>query len=86
MDQEFGIDIYTLLYIKQINKELLYSIGRVKVIAAQLCPNLSTHGLACEAPLSMEVSRQEYWSGEPFPSPTRGLTKALVHATIRQSS
>ena len=24
---------------------------------------------ACQAPLSMEFSRQEYWSGEPFPSP-----------------
>ena len=25
--------------------------------------------VACEAPLSMEFSRQEYWSGQPFPSP-----------------
>ena len=25
--------------------------------------------VACKAPLSMEFSRQEYWSGEPFPSP-----------------
>ena len=25
--------------------------------------------IACEAPLSMEFSRQEYWSGLPFPSP-----------------
>ena len=24
---------------------------------------------ACPAPLSMEFSRQEYWSGLPFPSP-----------------
>ena len=24
---------------------------------------------ACQAPLSMGFSRQEYWSGEPFPSP-----------------
>ena len=23
----------------------------------------------CQAPLSMEFSRQEYWSGLPFPSP-----------------
>ena len=29
------------------------------------------HGLyiACQAPLSMEFSRQEYWSEVPFPSP-----------------
>ena len=26
--------------------------------------------LACQAPLSMEFSRQEYWSELPFPSPT----------------
>ena len=25
--------------------------------------------LACQAPLSMEFSRQEYWNGLPFPSP-----------------
>ena len=24
---------------------------------------------ACQAPLSMDFSRQEYWSGLPFPSP-----------------
>ena len=25
--------------------------------------------VACQAPLSMGFSRQEYWSGFPFPSP-----------------
>ena len=32
---------------------------------------LRPHGLyvACQAPLSMEFSRQEYWSGLSFPSP-----------------
>ena len=25
--------------------------------------------VACQAPLSIEFSRQEYWSGMPFPSP-----------------
>ena len=25
--------------------------------------------IACQAPLSMEIPRQEYWSGLPFPSP-----------------
>ena len=25
--------------------------------------------VACRAPLSMEFSRQEYWTGLPFPSP-----------------
>ena len=33
--------------------------------------SLWLHGLyiACHTPLSMESSRQEYWSGYPFPSP-----------------
>ena len=36
---------------------------------AQLSPTLRVHGsVACHAPLSMEFSRQEYWSGFPFHS------------------
>ena len=33
--------------------------------------------VACQAPLSMEFSRQEYWSGSPFPSPIRIEVPAL---------
>ena len=33
----------------------------------QLCVNLWT--VACQAPLSMEFCRQEYWSGLPCPPP-----------------
>ena len=44
---------------------------KMKVKIAQsrptLCPTLQT--VALEAPLSMELSREEYWSGLPFPSP-----------------
>ena len=25
--------------------------------------------VACQAPLSIEFSKQKYWSGKPFPSP-----------------
>ena len=33
------------------------------------CPTLVTQWTAaCQAPLSMEISRQEYWNGLPFPS------------------
>ena len=38
--------------------------GKVKVKVAQSCPTLCLHGLQ-----SMEFSRLEYWSGQPFPSP-----------------
>ena len=36
---------------------------------AQLCPLFATPGtVAHHAPPSMEFSRQEYWTGLPFPS------------------
>ena len=37
---------------------------------AKSCPTLATRQtVACQAPLCMGFSRQEYWSGLPFPSP-----------------
>ena len=30
---------------------------------------VTLQSVACQAPLSMGFSRQEYWSGLPFPSP-----------------
>ena len=37
---------------------------------AQLCPTLATSGtVAYNVPLSMGLSRQEYWSGVPLPFP-----------------
>ena len=39
-------------------------------LLAKLCPTLVTPWtVALQAPLSMGFSRQEYWSGWPFPSP-----------------
>ena len=39
--------------------------------------------IACQASLSMGFSRQEYWSGQPFPSPedfpTQGSNPCLLH-------
>ena len=38
-------------------------------LVTKSCPTLATPGtVACQAPLSMGFSRQEYWSGLPFPS------------------
>ena len=40
------------------------------VLVTQSCPTLcDPWTVACQAPLSMEFSRQEYWSGLPCPSP-----------------
>ena len=46
----------------------MFNLGKVSV--AQLCPTLCNPVgcVACQAPLSMGFSRQEYWSGLPFPS------------------
>ena len=39
-------------------------------LVAKSCPTLVTPWTAdCKAPLSTGFSRQEYWSGWPFPSP-----------------
>ena len=39
-------------------------------LIAKSCPTLVTSGtVACQALLSMGLSRQEYWNGLPFPSP-----------------
>ena len=40
------------------------------VLVAKLCPTLATlWTVACQAPLSMKSSREQYWNGLPFPSP-----------------
>ena len=42
----------------------------VKVLVPHSCLNLATQRtVAHQGPLSMEFSRQEYWSGLSFPSP-----------------
>ena len=39
-------------------------------LVAKSCPTLVTPWtVACQAPLSMRFSRQEYWSGLPLPPP-----------------
>ena len=51
---------------KAESKSLQHHCGLV----AKLCPTLVTPWtVALQAPLSVEFSRQEYWSGLPFPPP-----------------
>ena len=39
-------------------------------LVTKLCPTfVKPWTVACQAPLSMGFSRQEHWSGFPFPSP-----------------
>ena len=47
---------------------LIYTSCESESEVAQLCLTLCDP-MDYQAPLSMEFSRQEYWSGLPFPSP-----------------
>ena len=44
-------------------------ISAVLICFSQVGPLVTLWTVACEAPLSMEFSRQEYWSGLPCPPP-----------------
>ena len=41
--------------------------------------------IACQAPLSMEFSRQEYWSGLPFPTPRDRSDAGIELASLNVS-
>ena len=71
MDWEFGIGRCKLLFVKWINNRvLLCGTWWWFSSVVQSCPTLATPWtVARQAPLSMGFSRQEYWSGLPFPSP-----------------
>ena len=48
-------------------------------LVTKSCPILATPWTAaCQAPLSMGFSRQEHWSGLPFPSPGDILVPGIV--------
>ena len=61
----------------------LHPSSKVKVLVAQLRVTAMPWTAAHQAPLSMEFSRQEYWSGLPFPSPgdllNPGTEAGLLH-------
>ena len=61
--------LYNVVFVSAYSKaNQLYVY--VCVLVTQSCPTLCTPWIAVrQAPLSMEFSRQEYWSGLPFPSP-----------------
>ena len=63
---------YTPRYILQAR-----ILERVKVKVTQSCPTFCNH-----APPSMGFSRQEYWSGLPFPSPMDYTVHAILQGRI----
>ena len=61
---------------------------------AHMLSHVTPWTAACQAPLSMDFSRQEYWSGLPFPSPQTHISEkyfqcfnmnlfALLKLTVR---
>ena len=54
-----------------LRANLVFKVKVMKVLVTQAHLNLCDPwtAVACQAPLSMEFSRQEYWTGLPFPSP-----------------
>ena len=48
----------------------------------QLCATL--WAAACQAPLSTGFSRQEYWSGLPFPSPLRSMNQGKLEVVQQE--
>ena len=56
----------------------LCKLSNVSVHTASVVSTFMTPWtVACQAPLSMEFFRQEYWSGFPFPSPGELLSQGL---------
>ena len=63
--------IYSVFAFYKITHIYVHNV-KVKALVTQLCLTLGDPmdlTVACQAPLSMELSRKEYWSGLPFPSP-----------------
>ena len=67
--------IQPLILIKLFKKPKLTNISFTFIyicggLVTKSCPTLVTSWtVVCQAPLSMGFSRQEYWSGLPFPAP-----------------
>ena len=78
------VDMLTLVEENETRWKVRF-IRKQKVLIRQSCPTLcDPWTVVFQVPLSMEFSRQEYWSEDPFPSlqglfPTQQLNLGLVH-------
>ena len=55
---------YLFIYIELMAKDIVHACMLSHFSCARLCATV-----ACQAPLSMGFSREEYWNGLPCPSP-----------------
>ena len=66
----FGKKASLQVKLKMTSEEIILAYLWFGGLATKSCPTLVTPWtVACQAPLSMGFSRQEYWSVLPFPSP-----------------
>ena len=65
-------DLYIENYKTLVKKIKVKSLSRVRLFVTLWI-------VASQAPLSMGFSRQEYWSGLPFPSPKRTLIDREIY-------
>ena len=80
----YGIKKKKTLHVRKKEAVLILRFETwVKVLVPQWCLNLWPHELACQAPLSMGFSRQEYWVGCHFLLqgifPAQGLNPGLLY-------
>ena len=71
---------FTLHFMSHFHQELFPQITICLIVCcccsvAKLCTTLRCQTLVHQAHLSMRFSRQEYWSGLPFPSPPSPFSK-----------
>ena len=73
-DCSHGINRYLLLGRKVMTSLLLLLLSRLSCVWLSATPETAVH----QAPLSLGFSRQEHWSGLPFPSPMHESEKWKV--------
>ena len=68
LGREEGLDIESMTS-RQWFSQLYLRNAAVVAKSLQLCPTVTPETAAHQAPPSLGFSRQEHWSGLPFPSP-----------------
>jgi len=70
----FGISTFSYLFLYSFFFFLVLPVYCYQPVTlhphAHMLSHVTPWTAACQAPLSMDFSRQEYWSGLPFPSPS----------------